>query len=152
MSIPRVVNFSQASMKSRSTTSLLSVSDYSIAESSRSYLSREGLDKKKSKLKTRSGGATLFATFKDKFSFGKSKSEAEPAEENSFRHAWFQDLPKETETLLHQLLRTAEDETRGQSGMKWEQFVKVRLFDSFAQIFADRNSEAFDRSWLHNRS
>lgn len=105
-------------------TSTTSLTSESAAQSARSYLQSQGLDEKKSKTKTRSDQPSLFSSVKARFGFGKPKAEYD--EKASVRRSWFQGLPKKTKTLLHQLLRTAEDETRGQRGMKWEAFVKVQ--------------------------
>src|SRR5262249_50069987 len=120
-------------------------------QSARSYLQAEHLDAPKVKVKTRSDVPTLFDKGKgilSKFSLG-SKENALPKESKSTRRSWFSHLGRKAKTSLHQLLNTAEDTTRGATGMKWETFVKV-VYISFPS-YLTQTIAAYERHGLPSR-
>ncbi|KZT29034.1 hypothetical protein NEOLEDRAFT_1154103 [Neolentinus lepideus HHB14362 ss-1] len=128
---PSTTNTSSTYLPSMSTASLVTEQK---AQSVRSYLQSEGLDTTKMKVKSR-GHASDMAPIKAKkkglFSgkFGrKEKAEGEDDEESikkSSKDSYFSRLSKKSTDLMHQLLRTKDDQKMGRAPMKWEQFLKV---------------------------
>jgi hypothetical protein len=112
-----------------STTSLgLASIETTTAQSARSYLQSENLDAQKAKIKTRPDYATSFTEKPEKKGlFSKIIGRNKPREEDSkgAKHSWFSKLTKKTTGYMHQLLNTAESDTKGLAPMKWEQFLKV---------------------------
>jgi len=47
------------------------------------------------------------------------------ADASTAKHSWFNKLGKKTTGLMHQLLKTQEDQTAGRAPMKWENFLKL---------------------------
>lgn len=98
------------------------------AQSARSYLQNLGLSDKK-KVKSRPDHASLFSqqdTEKKGFFSGLSLTKGKDKESSmkEARQSWFSKLSKKTETLMHQLMDTSENEKHG-APMKWESFLKV---------------------------
>lgn len=110
-----------------STTSL--VTEPATAQSARAYLQSENLDAPKTKQKTRSDQPSIFSGVLKKFGMTKDKS-AEKAEKSEKRK-WFGNMNRKTKGMLHQLLHTAEDDTKGHGSMKWDAFVKVCVIYRF---------------------
>ena len=113
-----------------STTSLPLPSE-TVAQSARSYLQSENLAAQKSKIKSRPNYATTFSEPEKKkkvsmFSkiMGRGKAEEEEPKKGPRRN-WFSRLGKKSKSLMHQLLNTSEDDTKGMAPMKWEDFLKV---------------------------
>lgn len=110
-----------------SNISLLPV-EQTAPQSARSYLKAENLLDPKVKVKSRSE-ASLAAVpetekksgFMSKFLGAKEKKPKRP------RNTWFSKLTKKSKDLMHQLLRTSEDHTKGSASMKWEHFLKVEI-------------------------
>ncbi|KAK7005784.1 hypothetical protein R3P38DRAFT_3214731 [Favolaschia claudopus] len=102
--------------------------EQTTAQSAHSYLKSEHLLEQKAKVKSRSETSLALPPeskkrgFMSKFFSGK---EAKKEELKKPRNTWFSRLSKKSTQLMHQLLRTAEDETHGQASMKWEHFVKL---------------------------
>ncbi|KAF5380464.1 hypothetical protein D9615_004625 [Tricholomella constricta] len=104
-----------------------------VAQSARSYIQAENLDAQKSKVKSRPSHATVFTDKPAKRGFfsklmSRAKgddTEAEP--QKDAKHSWFSKLSKRSNSLMHQLLNTAEDEMQGIAPMKWDNFVKVLM-------------------------
>ncbi|KAJ7593978.1 hypothetical protein C8J56DRAFT_1012387 [Mycena floridula] len=111
--------------------------EQTTVQSARSYLKAENLDDPKVKVKTRNEGSTLMSKTMSKtkgliskFGFGgKEKKVDEKVEEPAVvamkRRNWFGHLNKRKRELMHQLLNTSEDVTRGTTGMKWDNFVTL---------------------------
>ena len=110
-----------------STTSLVPSTETAKAQSAHSYLQSLGISDK-NKVKTRPDHASLFSQPDTKkgllsgLSFKKGKEKE--TEMKEARQSWFSKLSKKTETLMHQLMNTSENEKTGAS-MKWESFLKV---------------------------
>ncbi|KAF7361625.1 hypothetical protein MVEN_00505800 [Mycena venus] len=116
-----------------SNISLLPV-EQTVPQSARSYLKAENLLETKVKVKSRSETSlaavpeTEKKGFMSKFGFGKDKDKGKDAKKEGLkkpRNTWFSRLTKKSTTLMHQLLRTSEDETKGMAPMKWENFLKL---------------------------
>ncbi|KAL0068782.1 hypothetical protein AAF712_004111 [Marasmius tenuissimus] len=109
-----------------STTSFMPpLEQVTTAQSARSYLKSENLDAQKAKVKSRPDHASMFA--KQKGVLGKLASQAEEQtpHEKKEKRTFFASLRKKTRGYMHQILHTAEDDTKGSAGMKWDTFVKV---------------------------
>ena len=120
-----------ASSQSFGSTASLPLPSETVAQSARSYLQSENLASQKSKIKSRPNYATAFGEPENKkkvsmFSkiMGRGKAEEEEPKKGSRRN-WFSRLTKKSKSLMHQLLNTAEDSTKGMTPMKWEDFLKV---------------------------
>ncbi|KAG6885905.1 hypothetical protein C0993_007923 [Termitomyces sp. T159_Od127] len=125
---PKVALKTPASVLMGSTSSLPQATE-TVAQSARSYLA-ENLITQKSKIKSRPNHATVFATPEKKPGFfsrilSRVKGEPEDKPQKGAKHSWFTKLSKKSKSLMHQLLNTAEDETKGTAPMKWENFVKL---------------------------
>jgi hypothetical protein len=110
-----------------STTSLVPITEPETAQSAHSYLHSLSISDKK-KVKSRPDHASLFSqpdTEKKGFFSGLSfkKGNKESAMKEA-RQSWFSKLNKKTETLMHQLLSTSEND-KPSASMKWESFLKV---------------------------
>ena len=115
------------------------------AQSAHSYIANEQKSTK-TKVKTRADPAQLEEEaararkkgFFPKFGGGKSKAEqkeqaskqdaqdAEADGSNIFGKIGVFNLPKKASALVGQLLGSKDDETKGQSSMRWDHFVKVQ--------------------------
>ncbi|ESK96615.1 hypothetical protein Moror_6835 [Moniliophthora roreri MCA 2997] len=98
------------------------------AESARSYIKSENLDAPKNKVKSRPDHASLFSNIKPKgvlARLGVGKEQEETPHEKKEKRNFFASLRRKTRGYMHQILHTAEDETKGSAGMKWDTFVKV---------------------------
>lgn len=127
-----------------STSSLPSFADLSrqqSAQSAHSYLQSEKPAEPKSKIKSRPEFGNLLAITENSekksiFNWRKGNKE-EPKEEKDNKqalHKWFSRMKKGTKEYMHQLLGTPEDDKKGQAGMKWENFLKVRAPYSFDKV------------------
>ena len=108
-----------ASSQSFGSTASLPLPSETVAQSARSYLQSENLATQKSKIKSRPNYATTFGEPEKKkkvsmFSriMGRGKAEEEEPKKAP-RHNWFSRLGKKSKSLMHQLLNTAEDDTKG---------------------------------------
>ncbi|KAF9263366.1 hypothetical protein L218DRAFT_959393 [Marasmius fiardii PR-910] len=112
----------------QSTTSFLPpLERVSTAQSAHSYIKSEHLDAPKTKLKSRPDHASIFSKPKGvlaRLGVGQEEDEDKPHEKKEKRN-FFANLRKKTRGYMHQILHTAEDDTKGSAGMKWETFVKV---------------------------
>jgi hypothetical protein len=111
-----------------STTSLVPITEPETAQSAHSYLHSLSISDKK-KVKSRPDHASLFSQpdtekkgFFSGLSFKKGKDKESAMKEA--RQSWFSKLNKKTETLMHQLLSTSEND-KPSASMKWESFLKV---------------------------
>ncbi|KAK7035444.1 hypothetical protein VNI00_011737 [Paramarasmius palmivorus] len=98
------------------------------AESARSYIKSENLDAPKTKVKSRPDHASVFSNIKPKgvlARLGVGKEQEETPHEKKEKRNFFASLRRKTRGYMHQILHTAEDETKGSAGMKWDTFVKV---------------------------
>ncbi|KAJ3891066.1 hypothetical protein GG344DRAFT_77269 [Lentinula edodes] len=142
-----------ATAASQSTTSFYP--SETIAQSARSYLQSEQLDVLKTKTKSRSAQASLFSSTKglfDKFGVGQEKKKDTSADKKERRN-WFANLGKRTRTYMHQILNTADDETQGKAGMKWDIFVKVLTDVGFKYVPSTAGSSVrFDPPSSKDRS
>jgi len=119
------------SSQSFGSTASLPLPSETVAQSARSYLQSENLATQKSKIKSRPNHATAFGEPENKkkvsmFSkiMGRGKAEEEEPKKGSKRN-WFSRLGKKSKRLMHQLLNTSEDDTKGVTPMKWEDFLRV---------------------------
>ncbi|KAJ6499016.1 hypothetical protein C8R45DRAFT_100912 [Mycena sanguinolenta] len=105
---------------------------HAVPQSARSYLQAENLLDPRVKVKSRSetSSGTFSETekrtgFLSKF-LGKD-NENQQDEPKKSRNTWFSKLAakKKSAQLMHQLLRTSEDDTMGMVSMKWEDFLKL---------------------------
>lgn len=108
-------------------------------ESARAYLS--SLEPQKAKSKTRSDQASIFSkddeskaasggigsSIMSKLGFGKKKPIMEPKEQRMAQKSWFSRLSTRAAASMHHLLNTSSDVKQGKGGMKWDDFVKVRI-------------------------
>ena len=134
-----------------STISLVSGKEAVTAQSARSYLQNLGLSDKK-KVKSRPDHASLFSqqdTEKKGFFSGLSLTKGKDKESSmkEARQSWFSKLSKKTETLMHQLMDTSENNKTG-APMKWESFVKVigvffGCSSTAADFFTDHERNGF---------
>ena len=112
-----------------STTSLVPSPEPETAQSAHSYLQSLSISEKK-KVKSRPDHASLFSqreTGEKGFFSGLSLMKRGKDKESAMKEArqsWFSKLSKKTETLMHQLMNTSENDKHG-APMKWESFVKV---------------------------
>ncbi|KAJ4483176.1 hypothetical protein J3R30DRAFT_3697951 [Lentinula aciculospora] len=140
---------------SPSTTSLYPLETVTTAQSARSYLQSEQLDAPRTKVKSRSAQASLFPSTKglfNKFGVGKEKKKDTLVDKKE-RRAWFANLGKKTRTYLHQILNTADDETKGTTGMKWDTFVKALTDLGFTYVPSTAGSSVrFDPPDSRDRS
>ncbi|EEB97105.1 hypothetical protein MPER_03638 [Moniliophthora perniciosa FA553] len=84
------------------------------AESARSYIKSENLDAPKNKVKSRPDHVSLFSNIKPKgvlARLGVVKEEETPHEKKEKRN-FFASLRRKTRGYMHQILHTAEDETK----------------------------------------
>ncbi|KAJ3984757.1 hypothetical protein F5890DRAFT_1474338 [Lentinula detonsa] len=124
---PSLVKPKVAVAASQSTTSFYPLETVTTAQSARSYRQSEHIDAPKVKVKSRSAQPSIFSSTKgllDKLGVGKEKDKDATADKKE-RCGWFAKLGKKTRKSMHQILNTAEDETKGMAGMKWDAFVKV---------------------------
>jgi len=112
-----------------STTSLSSTFDQTSARSAHSYLKEH--EGPKAKVKSRPDHASIFSEkekktgFFSKFTRKDQPSDDKDNAKKGSKQSWFSKLSKKTNKLMHQLLNTTEDETKGQASMKWDHFVKL---------------------------
>ena len=111
-----------------STRSLVPSAEPETAQSAHSYLRSLSICDKK-KVKSRPDHASLFSqpeTEKKGFLSGLSLKKGKDKESamKEARQSWFSRLSKKTETLMHQLMSTSENDKHG-APMKWESFLKV---------------------------
>ena len=111
-----------------STASLVPSAEPETAQSAHSYLQSLSISDKK-KVKSRPDHASLFSqpdTEKKGFFSGLSLKKGKDKESamKEARQSWFSKLSKKTETLMHQLLGTSENDKVG-APMKWDSFLKV---------------------------
>ena len=111
-----------------STTSLVPSAEPETAQSAHSYLQSLNVADKK-KVKSRPDHASLFSQpdterkgFFSTLSLKKGKDKETAMKEA--RQSWFSKLSKKSETLMHQLLSTSEND-KHRAPMKWESFLKV---------------------------
>ncbi|KAF5389386.1 hypothetical protein D9757_004247 [Collybiopsis confluens] len=112
---------------SQSTASFFPLESVTTAQSARSYIHSEQLDAPKTKVKTRSAHSSIFSATRglfEKFGVAKEKK-TDTSSDKKERRAWFANLSKKTRQYVQQILHTADDETKGAAGMKWDTFVKV---------------------------
>jgi hypothetical protein len=111
-----------------STTSLVPAAEPETAQSAHSYLQSLSISDKK-KVKSRPDHASLFSqpeTEKKGFFSGLSLKKGKDKESamKEARQSWFRKWGKKTETLMHQLMSTSENDKHG-APMKWGSFLKV---------------------------
>ncbi|KAG7098800.1 hypothetical protein E1B28_000705 [Marasmius oreades] len=111
----------------QSTTSFMPpLEQVPTAQSAHSYIKSEKLDAPKGKLKSRPDHASLFSKPKGVLArLGVGQEEKETPQDKKEKRSFFINLRKKTRGYMHQILHTAEDDTKGSAGMKWETFVKV---------------------------
>ncbi|KDR75158.1 hypothetical protein GALMADRAFT_249095 [Galerina marginata CBS 339.88] len=97
-------------------------------QSGHSYLKSLNTGTEK-KVKSRPDHASLFSNsdtkksgFFSKISGGGKEKEGDTA---NAKRSWFSNLGKKANTLMHQLLKTQEDQTDGRAPMKWENFLRL---------------------------
>ena len=126
---PSVVSSTSSTLPAYvSTASLVPSAETVTAQSAHSYLQSRSISEKK-KVKSRPDHASLFSqpdTEKKGFfsGFSLKKDKDKETEMKEARQSWFSKLSKQTGTLMHQLMSTAENEKRG-APMRWESFLKV---------------------------
>ncbi|KAL0578301.1 hypothetical protein V5O48_003712, partial [Marasmius crinis-equi] len=100
---------------SQSTTSfMLPLEQTTTAQSARSYLKSENLDGQKSKVKSRPDHASMFTKPKGVLArLGVGQDEGETSHEKKEKRTFFAGLRKKTRDYMHQILHTAEDDTKG---------------------------------------
>jgi len=116
-----------------STTTLPFPLEQTSAQSARSYV--KDIDGPKAKVKSRSDQASIFSATsgneKEKKSgfFSKFSRKDKPAEDQQEKkgdlRSWFSKLSKKRNKLMHQLLNTSENETKGLASMKWDHFAQL---------------------------
>lgn len=117
-----------------STATLPLYTEPQTAQSARTYLQKEGLIRSaKAKVKTRAEDSarppekrSIFGRWAKKHDEPEEKV-PEPSPGN--KHSFFSKLTKRTKTYMHQLLNTADDDKQGIASMKWDNFVKVSIFN-----------------------
>jgi len=57
----------------------------------------------------------------------KKKPILEPEEQKVAQKSWFSKLSTRAVVNMHHLLKTSDDVRQGKGGMKWDDFVKVRI-------------------------
>jgi hypothetical protein len=139
-SVPKSPPGRSPSLKTSSSTTLPNMSTASLpfpleqtsAQSAHSYV--KDIDGPKAKVKSRSDHASIFSATSEKekkrgfFSkFSRKDKPANDQDKKGDKGSWFSNLSKRTDKLMHQLLNTKENETKGLASMKWENFVKVTL-------------------------
>jgi hypothetical protein len=131
------------------------------AQSARAYIASEGLDvDPKGKIKTRGGHVAsvaaeqqkekkkgFFSQFthrnKDKYNVKAEEGGAEMEKKTGAFRSGVKPklhLPHKAASLIGRVLGGKADEKKGQAGMKWEHFVKVRLFGSRVAFTPDVNN------------
>jgi hypothetical protein len=119
-----------------------------MAQSARAYIASEGLDvDPKGKIKTRGGPVASVAAeqpkeekkaFFSQFTHRNNDKNKDEAEEGSAEATWafrsgvkpMLHLPPKAASLIGRVLGGKADEKKGQAGMKWKHFVKVRFLGS----------------------
>ena len=131
---PSLGTASSTTLPNMSTTSLPFPLEQTSAQSAHSYI--KDLDGPKAKVKSRSDHASIFSATSEKekksgfFSkFSRKDKPANDQEKKGDKGSWFSNLSKRADKLMHQLLNTKDNETKGLASMKWENFVKVTLVD-----------------------
>jgi hypothetical protein len=124
---------STTTLPNMSTTTLPFPLEQTSAQSARSYV--KDIDGPKAKVKSRSDQASIFSATsgneKEKKSgfFSKFSRKDKPAEDQQEKkgdlRSWFSKLSKKRNKLMHQLLNTSENETKGLASMKWDHFAQV---------------------------
>lgn len=111
-----------------SNISLLPV-EQTVPQSARSYLKAEHLLDAKVKVKSRSETslAAVPETGKKKGFMSKFFGGPKENKQKRPRNTCFSKLTKKSTQLMHQLLRTSQDDTKGLAPMKWEHFLKVEI-------------------------
>ena len=110
-------------------------------ESARAYLS--SLEPQKAKSKTRNDQASIFSkdeeeppkasnggigrSIMSRLGLDKKKPILEPEEQKVAQKSWFSKLSTRAVVNMHHLLKTSDDVRQGKGGMKWDDFVKVRI-------------------------
>ncbi|KAJ7902148.1 hypothetical protein B0H14DRAFT_1271645 [Mycena olivaceomarginata] len=109
-----------------SNISLLPV-EQTAPQSARSYLKAENLLDTKVKVKSRSETSLAAVPETEKKNGFMSRFRGPPKEKKPKRprNTWFSKLTKKSTELMHQLLRTSQDNTKGLAPMKWEHFLKL---------------------------
>ncbi|KAF7980729.1 hypothetical protein HWV62_36739 [Athelia sp. TMB] len=107
-----------------------------VAQSGHSYSKEIEV---KEKVKSRPAHGTMLSGFTERVSgvFSKFKRKDKHEEEPPSRAdkaAWFANLPKRSNKLMHQLLNTSESDTLGKAPMKWDKFLQVMKDMGFTYV------------------
>ncbi|KAJ7268689.1 hypothetical protein B0H12DRAFT_61164 [Mycena haematopus] len=132
-SAPKKPDPAKSSLAAQMSNLSLPPVEQTVPQSARSYLKSENLLDAKVKVKSRS--ETSLGTFPETekkrtgflSKFVGSKNEENKQQPKKSKNTWFSKLAakKKLAKLMHQLLRTSEDETKGTAPMKWEDFLKL---------------------------
>jgi len=74
----------------------------------------------------------------------KNKPILEPEEQKVAQKSWFSKLSTRAVGNMHHLLKTPDDVRQGKGGMKWDDFVKVRV--GFSLLFNCREKKIYTLS------
>jgi len=103
-----------------------------VAQSGHSY--SKDLEVKE-KIKSRPAHSTIFEKVSGAFSKLKRRDkQVEEPPSRADKAAWFANLPKRSNKLMHQLLNTSESDTLGKAPMKWDKFVQVMKDMGFTYV------------------
>lgn len=136
---------STTKLPNASTASLPSFADLTrqqTAQSAHSYMQNEQPAEPKVKAKSRPDFGNLLSISEDSgkrrifdIRSKKQDTKAEDKDNKQSLYKFFSRLKKNTKEYMHQLLGSPEDEKQGKAGMKWENFLKVSIYDVHSSPF-----------------